>query len=128
MRMPLERPFDGAACHCVGGRRNAASRLPAPNVTPLFQSETSPSHSETSVAAHWAARETAQTIREDHFALPKVAAEDGAEPQANRNRREVNSMLGFIVEIIGEEAAAKLIARFGGTRLYVPYTRRRKTL
>jgi len=31
-------------------------------------------------------------------------------------------MLGFIVEIIGEEAAAKLIARFGGTRLYVPHT------
>jgi DNA-binding NarL/FixJ family response regulator len=30
-------------------------------------------------------------------------------------------MLGFIVEIIGEEAAAKLIARFGGTRLYVPH-------
>lgn len=32
-------------------------------------------------------------------------------------------MLGFIVEIIGEEAAAKLIARFGGTRLYVPTVR-----
>ena len=31
-------------------------------------------------------------------------------------------MLGFIVEIIGEEAAAKLIARFGGTRLYVPHS------
>jgi DNA-binding NarL/FixJ family response regulator len=31
-------------------------------------------------------------------------------------------MLGFIVEIIGEEAAAKLIASFGGTRLYVPHT------
>jgi hypothetical protein len=35
-------------------------------------------------------------------------------------------MLGFIVEIIGEEAAAKLIASFGGTRLYVPHTRQRK--
>jgi len=31
-------------------------------------------------------------------------------------------MLGFIVEIIGEEAAAKLIASFGGTRLYVPHS------
>ena len=31
-------------------------------------------------------------------------------------------MLGFIVEIIGEEAAAKLIANFGGTRLYVPHS------
>src|SRR5512146_2816127 len=31
-------------------------------------------------------------------------------------------MLGFIVEIIGEEATAKLIARFGGTRLYVPHS------
>ncbi len=31
-------------------------------------------------------------------------------------------MLGFIVELIGEEAAAKLIASFGGTRLYVPHS------
>lgn len=31
-------------------------------------------------------------------------------------------MLGFIVELIGEEAAAKLIANFGGTRLYVPHS------
>jgi hypothetical protein len=31
-------------------------------------------------------------------------------------------MLGIIVEIIGEEAAAKLIASFGGTRLYVPHS------
>ena len=31
-------------------------------------------------------------------------------------------MLGFIVQIIGEEAAAKLIASFGGTRLYVPHS------
>jgi hypothetical protein len=122
MRMPHERPFDGAACHRVSARRNAAFRLPDRDVTPLFQFGTSPSHSETSVAARWAARETAQTIREDHFALPKVAEEDGAEPQANRNPGEVNSMLGFIVEIIGEEAAAKLIARFGGTRLYVPHS------
>lgn len=31
-------------------------------------------------------------------------------------------MLGSIVEIIGEEAASKLIAMFGGTRLYVPHS------
>ncbi|HEY2525921.1 MAG TPA: Mor transcription activator family protein [Candidatus Binataceae bacterium] len=31
-------------------------------------------------------------------------------------------MFGVIVEIIGEEAAAKLIASFGGTRLYVPHS------
>ena len=85
MLMPLELPFDGAECHCVGTRRNVASRLPAPDVTPLFRSETPPSHSETSVADRHAARETAQTTREDHFALPKGAEEDGGEPQANRN-------------------------------------------
>ena len=96
--------------------------LPASNVTPLFQSGTFASRSETSVTVRWATREAAQTNRENHFALPKVAEEDGAEPQANRNPGEVNSMLGFIVEIIGEEAAAKLIARFGGTRLYVPHS------
>jgi DNA-binding NarL/FixJ family response regulator len=31
-------------------------------------------------------------------------------------------MFGVIVEIIGEEAAAKLLASFGGTRLYVPHS------
>ncbi len=30
-------------------------------------------------------------------------------------------MLGLIVELIGEDAAARLVARFGGTRLYVPH-------
>src|SRR5216683_6476044 len=122
MRMPLERPFDGAACHCVGGRRNAASRLPAPNVTPLFQSGTSASHSETFVTVRWATREPAQTNREDHFALQRWRRRMARSRTRIETRAEVNSMLGFIVEIIGEEAAAKLIARFGGTRLYVPHT------
>ena len=31
-------------------------------------------------------------------------------------------MLEEIVEVIGENAAARLIARFGGTRLYVPHS------
>jgi Homeodomain-like domain len=31
-------------------------------------------------------------------------------------------MLEEIVEVIGEGATARLIARFGGTRLYVPHT------
>jgi hypothetical protein len=30
-------------------------------------------------------------------------------------------MIGYIVELIGEDAAARLVARFGGTRLYVPH-------
>ena len=64
----------------------------------------------------------ARSSRKDHFALPWAGAGDGAGPQANRNPGEAVSMLGIIVEIIGEEAAAKLIASFGGTRLYVPHS------
>jgi len=30
-------------------------------------------------------------------------------------------MFGFFIELIGEEATAKLIERFGGTRLYIPH-------
>lgn len=30
-------------------------------------------------------------------------------------------MLGFIIGLIGEEATARLVANFGGTRLYVPH-------
>jgi hypothetical protein len=48
--------------------------------------------------------------------------ECGAAERAEAREGEVKSMLGFIVEIIGEEAAAKLIASFGGTRLYVPHS------
>src|SRR5229473_5811708 len=85
MRMPLERPFDGAAWHCVGGRRNAASRLPAPNVTPLFQSGTSASHSETSVTSPLGDARACTDQQRGPFRTAKVAEEDGAEPQANRN-------------------------------------------
>lgn len=31
-------------------------------------------------------------------------------------------MFGFFVELIGAEATAKLIERFGGTRVYVPHS------
>jgi Homeodomain-like domain len=30
-------------------------------------------------------------------------------------------MFGFFIQLIGEEATAKLIERFGGTRLYIPH-------
>lgn len=31
-------------------------------------------------------------------------------------------MFGFFIELIGAEATAKLIERFGGTRVYVPHS------
>jgi hypothetical protein len=37
-----------------------------------------------------------------------------------RNHRGKCSMLGELIEIVGEEAALKLVGAFGGTRLYVP--------
>jgi|SRR5271154_540041 len=42
------------------------------------------------------------------------------EPQPESRRRERLSMLQELINLIGPDAAAKLIDLFGGTRLYIP--------
>jgi hypothetical protein len=46
----------------------------------------------------------------------------GGGAQANLDLWGEIAMFGFFIELIGEEATAKLIERFGGTRLYVPHS------